>query len=191
MCDGQTGYTSKKSDAIIETIVLDLFQQLSEVPKDAIVAQQYAGQIAELQMQLAKARAALQAHTAEVVEYEAEVLKVIRGESKLNHDLLNKLYEEAKERSAESEQVMKRLELRIRDSELMKESLSRQFDNLRTWADVYGECDMERKKMILSRIMKAIRVSRDYEIEIDFTVDFGQLGVDEAFGFDEHMKNTA
>ena len=36
-------------------------------------------------------------------------------------------------------------------------------------------CEMETKKMILSRIMKSVRVRRDYEIEIDFTADFEQI----------------
>jgi len=31
--------------------------------------------------------------------------------------------------------------------------------------------------MILSRIMKSVRVKRDYEVEIDLTVDCEQLGV--------------
>lgn len=59
----------------------------------------------------------------------------------------------------------------------MKDSLSQQFDNLRTWADMYDECDMETKKMILARIMKSVRVRRGYEIEIDLMIDCQQLGV--------------
>lgn len=59
----------------------------------------------------------------------------------------------------------------------MKDSLSQQFDNLRTWEDMYDECGMETKKLILSRIMKSVRVRRDYEIEIDLTLDCEQLGV--------------
>jgi len=181
-CDGQTGYTVSKLDAIIEGVVHKLFQQLNDVPKDAVIAQQYASRIAESQMQLTTAKAAFQAQTAEALEYEAEVIKIIRGESKLNPELLNKLYEEAKSKAAESELVIKRLELLIQDGEQMRDSLSTQFDNLQTWADMYDGCDMETKKMILSRIMKAVRVSRDYEIEIDFTVDF------EEFSGEAHLK---
>jgi cell division septum initiation protein DivIVA len=110
------------------------------------------------------------------LEYEAEVIKIIRGESKLNPDLLNKLYEDAKVKAADAEQGVKQLEDQIQDGEKMKDSLSQQFDNLRTWADMYDECDMETKKMILARIMEAVRVRRDYEIEIDFTVDFEKIG---------------
>jgi DNA invertase Pin-like site-specific DNA recombinase len=178
LCDGQTGYTVSKLDAIVETIVRYLFEQLNDVPKDAVIAQRYANRIAECQMQLTAAKAALQANTAEVLEYEAEVIKVIRGESKLNSDLLNKLYEDAKVKAADTEQCVKRLEAQIQSGEQMKDSLSRQYDNLRTWADMYDDCDMETKKMILSRMMKGVRVKRDYEIEIDLTIDCEHLGVE-------------
>ncbi len=47
----------------------------------------------------------------------------------------------------------------------MKSSLSKHFDNIKTWADMYDECSLDSKKMILSHIMKAVRVSRDYEID--------------------------
>lgn len=177
LCDGQTGYTVKKLDAIIDTIVHDLFRQLNDVPKDAIIAERYASQIAEYQMRLAAAKAVLRRHTAEVLEYEAEVIKVIRGDSKLNPDLLNKLYEDAKAKATESEQTVRSLETKIRNGEQMRDSLAQQFDTMKTWADMYDECDAETKKMILSRIMKSVTVRRDYEIDIDLTVDCEQLGV--------------
>jgi hypothetical protein len=172
LCDGQTGYTTKKLDTIIETIVHKLFQQLNDVPKDAVIAERYANKIGEYQSQLAAAKSTLQARTTEVLEYEAEVIKIIRGESKLNPDLLNKLYEDTKTKVAESEQVIERLTAQIQDGERMKDSLTQQFDDMKTWADIYDECDMASKKMILAKIMKAVKVKRDYEIEIDFTMNF-------------------
>jgi DNA invertase Pin-like site-specific DNA recombinase len=177
LCDGQTGYTVKKLDAMVESVVRTLFERLNDVPKDAIIAERYADKIAEHQMSLTAAKASLRAHTAEILEYEAEVLKVIRGESRLNPDLLNKLHEEAKGRAAASEQTVRTLEEEIRGGEQMKESLSRQFDTMKTWADMYDACDTETKKMILCRMMKSVRVKRDYEIEIDLTVDCEQLGI--------------
>jgi DNA invertase Pin-like site-specific DNA recombinase len=177
LCDGQTGYTVKKLDAMVESVVHSLFEQLNDIPKDAIIAERYAERIAECQLSLTAAKASFQARTAEVLEYEAEVLKVIRGESKLNSELLNKLYEEAKERATGSEQIVRTLEKSIKDGEQMRESLSERFDSMKNWADMYDGCDKEAKKMILSRIMKAVRVKRGYEIEIDLSVDYEQLGV--------------
>lgn len=160
-------------------MVHNLFEQLNDVPKDAVIAERYASRIAEYQIQLTTAKATLRAHTAEVLEYESEVIKVIRGDSKLNPDLLNKLHEDAKAKAVESEQAVKKLEIQIQDGEQMRDSLSQQFDAMRTWADMYDECDIETKKMILSRIMKSVRVKRNYDIDIDLTVDCEQLGLSE------------
>ena len=56
------------------------------------------------------------------------------------------------------------------------ESFSRQYDELVSWADMFDECDIETKKMILARIMNCVKVSRDYETEITFTVGIEQFG---------------
>ena len=128
-------------------------------------------------MLLVTAKATLEVHEAEVVSYEAEVLKVIRGESVLSADLLNRLHEEAKEKLADAKQRVMELNDKRKDSEEMKLSLSKQFDTMKSWADMYDECGMDTKKMILSNIMKAVHVRRDYEIEIDLTVDVEQFGL--------------
>jgi len=170
-CDGQTGYTVRKLDGMIDTIVQGLFQQLNDFPKDDILEKRYAVQLKEYKLLLKTALATNEVNVAEVMQYESEVIKVIRGESKLNSDLLNKLYEEAKTKTIESDSKVKSLEKNIKDCEEKSGSLAIQYDSMCTWADLYGDCDMETKKMILSRIMSSVKVSRNYEIEIDLTVD--------------------
>ncbi|MDR1206097.1 MAG: recombinase family protein [Peptococcaceae bacterium] len=176
-CDGQTGYTVSKLDKIVDEVVRGLFARLNDLPKETIIEERYADKIAESRLALTQAKAALQAHTAEVLEYEAEVIKVIRGESKLNSELLNKLYEEAKANAEESGRRVRQLEETLQSSEQMKSELSKQFADIQTWSDMYDTCDMETKKMILSRICGAVRVSRDYKVEIDLTVTCEQLGL--------------
>lgn len=128
-------------------------------------------------MQLAQAKAALQAHTAEVLEYESEVIKIIRGESKLSQELLTKLHEEAKARAEDAARVVENLQAKIQDGEQLKSSMAQQYETMRSWADMYDQCDIETKKMILSRIMTSVRVRRNYEIEIDLSIDREQLGI--------------
>lgn len=177
LCDGQTGYTVSKLDKMMDEVIHRLFERLNDLPKETIVAERYSEQIAEVKLQLAKAKATYQAHSAEVMEYEAEVIKIIRGESKLNSELLNKLHEESKQKAAESEQAVLALTEELANSEQMKAALSKHFDSIKSWADMYDECGMDTKKMILSHIMKAVRVSSGYEIEIDLAVDIEQLGL--------------
>ena len=95
----------------------------------------------------------------------------------LQHHMLNKLYDEAKEQVTLAELSVTQMEEKIKNSEQMKAELHQQFDDMKTWSDMYDECDLASKKMILSRLMKSVKVKRDYEIEIDLAIDYQQLGV--------------
>ena len=175
LCNGQTGYTTSKLDNIIEAVIHELFKGLSDVPKDAIISKQFVDKTMEYKEQFSIAKKTLLFHASEVMEYEAEVLKIIRGESTLDSELLNKLYKEARIKAVEADMEVKTLEAKIKDGEAIRESLSHKINIIKTWADIYDECEMDAKKMILSRIMSAVKVRRDYEIEIDFTVDYEQF----------------
>jgi hypothetical protein len=124
LCDGQTGYTVRKLDRVIDGVIKNLFARINDLPKEALIEQRYSERITES----------------------------------------------------------------LRDSEQMKASLCEQFQNIRSWSDMYDSCDRETKKMILSRMFSKVRVSRDYKVEIDLTVDCEQLGIalDEV-GADETM----
>lgn len=167
LCNGQTGYTVSKLDDIIDQVVHKLFEQLNGIPKEQIVARKFAKQIDEYQTKLSHARAILQSHRAEMKEYEAEVLKIIRGESNLSSELLNKLYEESKAKVNSAAETVRELEEKIKNSEKLRDELFRQYDTITRWAELYDTCDIETKKMIISRLMNTIRVKRGYEIEID------------------------
>ena len=177
LCNGQTTYTVHRVDEIVNTVARSLFKQINDIPKKVLIEQRYASQLFELEGQLLQAATTYKINAMEVLAYEAEVLKIIRGESKLSQELLNKLYEEAKEKALVSNERVKELEAKIKASEHMRTELSQQYDTMMTWADMYDVCDMETKKMILCRLMKSVRVKRNYEIEIDLTTDCEQLGV--------------
>jgi len=177
LCDGQTGYTVSKLDKLIDEVVRSLFDRFEDLPKESIIEERYNAKTVEVERQLTQAEATSRTQMAEVATYEAEVIKVIRGESKLDGELLSKLHEGAKEKAAHAEQVVLELREKLKNSEDMKLSLSKHFDNMKTWADMYIECEIETKKMILSHIMQKVRVRRDYEIEIDLTVDVEQFGL--------------
>ena len=183
-CDGQTGYTVGKLDKVVESVARRLFARLSDLPRESMIEDRCSERVAESLLLLKQARSTLQKQADEVLEYEAEVLKIIRGESRLSSELLNKLYDEAREKVRESEQRVCQLEKAIRSSEQMKATLLKQFGEIQTWSDMYDTCDMETRKMILSKLFSAVRVSRDYQVAIDLTVTCGQLGI----ALDEYVE---
>ena len=47
-----------------------------------------------------------------------------------------------------------------------------EFEKLESWADLYDNCTFEAKKMIVSQLIKAVYVYRDYRLEVEFRVSF-------------------
>ena len=52
------------------------------------------------------------------------------------------------------------------------------YSQFRTWADEFDNSTMEQKKMIVCQLVKEIRISRGYKIEIVFDINYEQFIAD-------------
>ncbi len=119
-----------------------------------------------------QARDGLAEKEKELVDYKRETLKVIRGQSTLNIDLLNSLVSETEGAILQLKEAVSAAEKEYTALLDSADSLRKEYDRLLSWADLYDSCSFEAKKMIVSQLIKAVRVGRDYNIEIDFNVTF-------------------
>ena len=174
-CDGQPGYGVTKLDGIVEKIIRHQFAQIKMASQDDVIAQQH-----EKAVELARARCnmaemQLSEKRRELEDYQKEIIKVIRGESRLNVDLLNELIDKAQTDvealSQTAEAARQELESRTADMETEQQ----EYDKLKTWADLYDNCSFAAKKMIVSQFIKSVRVYRDYTLEVEFNVSFEQF----------------
>ena len=174
-CDGQSGYGVTKLDGIVEKIIRHQFAQIKMASQDDVIAQQH-----EKAVELARARCnmaemQLSEKRRELEDYQKEIIKVIRGESRLNVDLLNELIDKAQTDvealSQTAEAARQELESRTADMETEQQ----EYDKLKTWADLYDNCNFAAKKMIVSQFIKSVRVYRDYTLEVEFNVSFEQF----------------
>lgn len=44
-----------------------------------------------------------------------------------------------------------------------------------TWSELFDTCNMAEKKMIVSQLIRQVRVRSDYSMEIDFNVNIEQI----------------
>lgn len=171
-CDGQSGYGVKKLDGIVDQIVRYQLSRISASSSAEIVAKQN-----EKAIDLAKARynvASIQLadKQKELADYQAETIKVIRGESRLDIDLLNDLVGKAKQEiqtlTASADAAKLELEQHLANSDLEQQ----EYEKIKNWADLYDTCTFAAKKMIVSQFIKSVYVYRDYTLEIEFNVSF-------------------
>ena len=171
-CDGQSGYGVKKLDGIVEQIVRYQLSRISAASGAEIVAKQN-----EKAIELAKARynvasAQLADKQKELADYQAETIKVIRGESRLDIDRLNDLVSKAKQEIQTLTTTVDAAKLELEQRLASSDVEMQEYERIKSWADLYDTCTFYEKKMIISQFIKSVYVYRDYTLEIEFNVSF-------------------
>ena len=171
-CGGQSGYGMTKLDGIMDRIIRYQLGKVKAASADKIIAEGH-----EKAIELARARCNIASKQIdekqrELADYEAETIKVIRGQSKLSIDLLNDLVAKAKEEivslTAALTDAQEELEKCLAGAEAQKQ----EYAQLETWADIYARCTFEARKMIVSQFVKSVYVYKDYTLEVEFNVAF-------------------
>ena len=111
----------------------------------------------------------------ELVDYQNEGIKVIRGQSKFDMDFLNELVNKVKTEIQELEATVKAAREEL-DAHIANADVERkEYEKIKTWADLYDGCTFAAKKMIISQFIKSVYVYRDYTLEIEFNVSFEEF----------------
>ncbi|MPM12303.1 hypothetical protein SDC9_58655 [bioreactor metagenome] len=174
-CDGQSGYSVNKVDTIVDQLIRMKFSEITAASESEILSDQHKKDIELAKSKYEMAKAYLMDKQKELDDYKGETLKVIRGQSKMSIDLLNTLVAETETQIKEAQSTLDATETELNELINTSEGLKREYDRLLSWADLYDKSSFEAKKMILSQFIKAVRIGRDYNIEVDFNVSFEEF----------------
>ena len=157
-CDGQTTYGVSKLDNLVDQIIHIQLQRIQKAPPQALIEKQRDREAEQVKAKAKLLREQYQQKQRDYQDLKEETLKVVRGTSRLNVDLLNNLIEETTVQMAE-------LEGQIRTAEA----------ELREVLSGAEQVRQEAKKMIAAQFVKAVRVKRGYEVDIEFNVSFEEF----------------
>ncbi len=157
-CDGQSGYNTRKLDGIVDRAIRTLFAQIGAAAETDLLTDQHKKEIQAAQEKLEQARIRLAEKEAELSDYKEETIRVIRGQSTMSVELFNALV-------AETQAAIRELQSQIDEAEREHASLlqssariRKEYDRLISWAELYDKCSFEAKKMIVSQLIKVVRV---------------------------------
>ena len=174
-CDGQTGYTMRKLDAMIDQIVKNVFANMKGISKSALVASRFERELADRKMQVEAVRAEFRKATEKTELLKGEVILCIQGQSSFSRDMLSEMISSAEAEKSQFRKALDKAEAEFSDAESLKAELSRQYDELISWAALYEKASIEAKKMIVSALIKRVEVGRDYKLNIEFNFDLSQF----------------
>ena len=174
-CDGQSGYGVDKLDKLVDQIIRIQLGRIQNAPPQELIEKQQAKELELIKSKLKLLNDQYRQKQREYQDLRAETIKVIQGTSRLNVDLLNSLVEETSDQIKQLEQQIQATTTELEETLRDASQVLREYDQLGGWAEMYDNCTFEAKKMIVAQFVKAVRVRRDYEIDIEFNVSFEEF----------------
>ena len=174
-CDGKTTYVAERIDACVETLVRDIFIRAKSIPCDGILQKQADDYLKMLGRQRDAAKKELDKKQADMKKLEAELILVITGESPLSREMLNTVMENTKAEIEQAQEHVDRFTAQLEKESQEANMFKRNYDDLVTWAGLFDTCSREEKKMIISKLIHRVEVTTDYELKIEFAVNYHDL----------------
>lgn len=180
-CHGQTGYSVKRLDGLVDSVIRYFFNSMRSIPKSEVV---HSGLSALQQEHESRYKAAQREYTkaaADLAELKTEVLKAMRGQSKFSPELLNGLIAETEKGLSSIEDTRHKAKRDLDGCKYQMEKMQAQYDEVISWTELYAAADLAAKKMIVANLINRIEVGTDYEIHIDFNIDLAHFNIQADF----------
>ena len=177
-CEGQSVYSAPKIDKAVIEILKTYLAKIRSTPKDVALEKRYKAEIAELKKKQSRLQKEIDKLKRQVVELSAEIGKSLIGESKFTPDILSASIENTNALLRQKETELNDINYQLANQQNAMGKLDYYYSQFRTWADEFDNSTMEQKKMIVCQLVKEIRISRGYEIEIVFDINYEQFIAD-------------
>ena len=174
-CGGQTGYTVRKVDEIIDTFVRSVLEKVRAVDRTEIVQAQNRIDIESKKQHIRELRRDAEKAESELQKLQSEIIRSLTGESAFTPQMLRPAIDAQERKFADLMQTLHAAEEDMHDSENNLLALTERFDDVLHWAAMYNNADMAAKKMIVSRIIERVDMFRDYEIRITLNISIEQF----------------
>lgn len=174
VCDGPSTYRAEKVDAVINELLRGIFERARTVTEQDFIKKQTAANSKQLQMKLNRAKAEHGKAVRELSKWEDLMLDSIEGNCVFTPEQVKKRMDTTQEKINELSQQVEMLQARLRESETLTSEILEQHQRLLSWADLYDDASPEEKRMIASYIVKAVTLSRGYDIQIELNISKAQ-----------------
>lgn len=173
-CDGPSTYRAEKVDAVVDQLIRNIFSRAKAVDEREFIKKQVASTSAQYQRQLKKAKADHGKAVRELSKWEELMLDSIEGTCVFTPEQIKKRLDSTQEKIDELSQQIETRQDQLRESETLAGEILEQYQRLLSWADLYDDASPEEKRMIASYVVKAVTLSRGYDIQIDLNISEAQ-----------------
>ena len=174
-CDGQSAYVAHRIDCAVLATLRDYLAKIKSTPKDIALEKRYKSEISEYRRKQTKLEKKIEKLKRQVVELSAEIGRSLLGESRFTPDILSTSIDNTNDLLHKKEIELSDIKYKLANQQNAMGRLDFYYSQFRTWADEFDNSTMEQKKMIACQLIREVKVSRGYELEIVFDLNYEQF----------------
>ena len=128
----------------------------------------------DYKQKIQKTRADLTKSMKELAKWEDPMMSSLEGTCIFTPNQVKRRMESVQETIEMLSQKLDALQIEGEQIGPLTEEISNQHENLLTWAKMFDDAAPEEKKMLASHIIKAVTLSRDYKMKVEFNISEAQ-----------------
>ena len=173
-CDGPTSYQALKVDDVVEQVLRSIFEKAQGIDSGILIQKQINSSTSNCIAQLKLAKLELSKHRQELEKWENLMLDSIEGNCVFSQEQVKKRMDNVKQLIEEDSAKVDTLQNELESICDISEEIKEQHKQLISWAEVFDSASIEEKRMIASYIIKAVTITRDYNLKIEFNISEAQ-----------------
>lgn len=174
LCNGPSTYRAEKVDSVIDELLRNIFDKAKAINQRELFRQQVQAASSQYQQRLKKAKAEYTKYTRELGKWESLMLDSIEGTCVFSPEQIKSRMDVVKEKTDELSVEIETLQESILDTDAIESDFMEQHQRLLTWADMYADALPEEKRMVASYVIKAVTLTREYGIQVEFNISEAQ-----------------
>ena len=173
-CEGPSTYRAEKVDQVVDSILSGIFHRAKGVKESTLIKHQVHSSTTAYQKQLKAAKTEYIQKSKELSKWENLMLDSIEGNCVFTPEQVKKRMDAIQQSVDNLTVQIQGMQTKISETNAITEDIKAQYQKLISWAEIFEEASVEEKKMIASYLIKAVTLSRDYHIQIDFNISEAQ-----------------
>ena len=174
LCDGPTTYRAGRVDQVVESLLRGIFERAKTVDEKSFVKQQIQVSAQQYQQKLRKAKADYTKAAKELSKWENLMLDSIEGSCVFTPMQIKNRMDAVQATLDELTQQIAALQEQATASAELANELQKQHKRLLSWAEMFDSASPQEKKMVASYIIKAVTLTRNYGIQVEFNLSEAQ-----------------
>ena len=174
VCDGPTTYVAEKVDRVVEELLKGIFEKCKGINESEFVNEQVRTATVQYSEKLKIATAERAKATRELAKWGNLMLSSIEGTCVFTPEQIRSRMDVLQKSIAELSERIQALETSAMNAENIVNEIREQHQRILSWAEMYDSAAPEEKKMVASYLIKAVTLSRGYEIQVELQIDEAQ-----------------